>query len=498
MRIIWTLILSCTKGSLRSRWGSIAPCFFNPNHIMRFFSSAGTILLGALGIIFVCIRCNKVDSFGGELVEDERLALQSRLIDSFEFESVPIPDLLMYVKDSLAGWDFTSPSNSFLIGDLEDPFLGSYRTEAYVQYVNFGRASFDSDVAYVIDSVFLSIPYDTAFGIYGDATSTYDLHVYELEEAMSASRYYTNTALMSSATPLGSVLDFRPSPKMGELVINNSDTTEAFPRIKIPLSHTIGERVVALDSLGQDSVEFFLNDVFKGVKITMNRKDGDGGIVRMQVPSILHTLSIYYHHPDSTGSERYDLTPYRRLTANDLFGTRFAVYSQVSRGEPSEILDDKHLYISNLGGGIGKLTINKDLPFYDSINVIDAFVEIPLNEGVGLGYDTSLYLTNSQLIPVVRGSDKDFFVPTLDYIQNRNSIGTQVVSIDDNGVARDAFRIRISLHLNQLLSGETDENEIYFVDPQMRTTPYSAIVNGPMASDYPMYLSVLYSTKMTN
>ena len=180
-----------------------------------------------------------------------------------------------------------------LVGNYEDVLFGKSEASIYTQIALGTQARPEMDFVQ-LDSIILSLAYDSLGGGYGDLSQTYGLEVLLLEEDMeNISDYFSDQTFLTNPEPIGSI-EFIPSPD-GEPVmireyISNDTLVSVPPHIRIPLNEDFGEMILR-DTL------LYLNDTFllkiiKGIHIQPTVSSP--GILSIDFNNAISRISLYY------------------------------------------------------------------------------------------------------------------------------------------------------------------------------------------------------------
>lgn len=236
----------------------------------------------ACGLFF---SCTKSTPFGADLLEDQLADLDTQeipVICTIEQEEVQV------TADRNASFSY------FLCGQMSDPDFGSSTSEILAQLKNTSNPDFEN---VRFDSAFLILPYASA-GVYGDTTMTQTLRVYQLADTIANSKNYKSTDDIAVSNEIGSVENFYPRPRTISKILDTASTTVKAAHLKVPLSQSFGQSLVAIDSLTMTN-EFLFWKATKGLKITSTTSATPGAMLAFNLNSSNCFIRVYYTQNDT-------------------------------------------------------------------------------------------------------------------------------------------------------------------------------------------------------
>ncbi len=343
--------------------------------------------LGAVLFVVLFVYCNEVDDFGRGYVDDETtFAVANYDVTDFTIERVPYDSLIMLDK----AISINPPTA--LLGDLDFGDFGQTKAIINAEFVNARVVDFSDKV---LDSIRLTLVYDTAFGVYGEDKSTFNLTVKEIIEEIDSQRYHFEE-IAADDRILAEYKDytFKPKAIYEEIDTTADDTTRLVIPFRIPLDITWAEKFLQVDTVVQNDITQF-KDVFKGLQIEATRTDDTGGFVKFNLTHADSRVDLYYHKKDSSTAFRYELIPYTIGTSGtaSFAGPPRANFNQIQNTYPTDSIPSSVIGTANLGNAVMKVTI----PMTEEIaalNVNDAYLEMTINTEV---QDTSDYPFNTSL-----------------------------------------------------------------------------------------------------
>ena len=324
--------------SLRAR--SLPPINGNDmvtTKIIRSLRLAGLGLLA--GGLSACY--DTYNTYGSDLVEP---SFRSVLVDSC---TVTMTSVLI---DSVE----TSGKEIALAGRYEHPLWGSIAARSFIAYERPSYTT-DADETVLLDSLVLSLRYDTRF--LGDTMRAQTFSIHQLTEkiALNDNGYLYNKSDVAYDPEALATYSFIPKPASGE-------------RMDIRLSDALGqellERFHARDRVTTDNDRFA--DYFRGVAIIPDETTSES-LLSFAVNDSSCALVLYYHLFDeqSTKQELWFL-PYTETQFNhveqDASGTALADKEGTGEGLLSEEIDARGI----LFGGLGWY-VKLDFPYLNNL-----------------------------------------------------------------------------------------------------------------------------------
>ncbi len=368
-----------------------------------------TAIISALFFVVVLFTaCNKESSIGLELLPSgDLITIRGKVI-----------------KDDISAYTFlennlrTDERSHSLLGSLNDSLFGTTTVDLAAQFRLYGFPDYGKNPS--VDSVKLYLNYKV---IYGDTLTNQKFKVYELESELDPDASYTEDVdlkSMASINLLGEK-EYRPRVTLDSVT---SDT--AYQVITIPIDVSLGEKLMAADSLQTINNDVFL-EYFKGLLIESEPVSEKGGTI-LSLETVLSGgypgsfLQVYYTNDSSQALSAdtafvmsYIISQYSARVnriVHDYSGTPF--YENLD----SENVEDSLIYVQASGGLKVKLTIDDLTSWSDSVNTainkaelifqIDTLAsqirKFPPPDQLYLTYIDS---TNAQQLP-----DDYFFSPT--------------------------------------------------------------------------------------
>lgn len=353
-----------------------------------------------------------------------------------------------------------------LIGSMNDPVFGQTDATYYSQIRLVDEGSdYGNDPVY--DSAFLSLPYQ---GAYGDTMSNMTLRVYELTQKLTLydTMYSFNSATYDESKLIGTI-SFVPRPH-DSVMVNGK---KAAPQIRIPLTQYFGQRMLSVpaDSLADN--DSFLN-TFYGICIVAEKQEtpGKGSILYFKAPSTGSLITMYYHNSEDTTTAYYIINSYSARFGNyDHYGytTASPYLQQQLAGDMSS--GDQYVFLQSMGGVRVRLKFPTLSNWQNNKKLIVNDAQLILTEASpGTRYTPPANLT-------VRLVDDD-----------NQSIGGYTPDESLEGLTYldgyynktdHTYRFRLSRYVQQLLTGEIENNGLHLLISGGAVNANRLVLNGP-------------------
>lgn len=291
--------------------------------------------LASIALLFTALfsSCNEEGSLGLDLLPNVDGVGVFRL-DTFTVATYTVDE------DSV---ESQFPSRK-AFGMINDPIFGKAEAVSYFQTL-LTTENVDLGANVTIDSLILSLAIDNYVG---DTTQAVTIKVYELDESMSVdSSYFTNRRLAVKPTPIATY-SYLPRPKTrvsaSEPLLAGGDTIiEYQPIIRLPLSLTLAQRIVAASGTADLANNANFLTFFKGLAVTAEVAGGQPGIMLNIIPrSVLNGMFLYYRN--DTTRRRFDMVArndiaYFNSFSFDYSGTALAT----AIGNTSPLLEENYV-----------------------------------------------------------------------------------------------------------------------------------------------------------
>ena len=331
------------------------------------------------GILFVSVfvsvlftACKKESSIGLELLPSgDLITIKSKAI-----------------KDDVSAYTFsenhirTDERPHSLLGSIKDPVFGTTTVDMAAQFRLYNFPDFGENPE--VDSVKLYLYYRV---IYGDTLTYQKFKVYELSESIYPD-VYDSTTSSSVVYPYYQDVDLKSMASiqlLGEReyrprVLLDSTTLDTFYQlITIPIDVSLGEKLMAADSLQMSRTDLFVK-YFKGLLIETEPVTDQGGTI-LSMESVPNTsvgfqgsaLALFYSNDsirnlangDSSLVVPYIISPNSARVnsiVHDYSDTPFFGHLD------SDAIEDSLIYVQATGGLKAKVTIDDLNSWADSVN----------------------------------------------------------------------------------------------------------------------------------
>lgn len=422
-------------------------------------------LFSLLLITFFFSSCQDPSTLGTELLDQDQAKVD--FTDTFSVKAATIQG------DSVVTFTPTALGqlNSYLFGDFRDPVFGRSVSSIYTQ-LRLERTRPDFTDA-VLDSVVLVLPYDTN-GLYGKyQDETFGIEIFRLIEPMSSSEpYFSTQTFQTKGEPIGS-MEFVPnldSIPVIEYISPTNQNTVFFSHLRIPLSSSLGEELLSLDtSITRSSVDF--QEYFNGIYLRPTLPTN--GILSFDLNNQPFRGGIYLYYRDGEDVLRefqFEI---------DEFALRTANYQHDYEGYPVEAVlndyeaGDTALYLQGMAG-------------------LNAKIELPDPSVLG----ENVIVNKAELIVELKMPESDeFFEPatqlslfTLENGERRNISDISIVNSPRSvGIERGfggllneetrQYKMNISTHFQEVLEGIRSKT-LYISVLSKNETARRVILNG--------------------
>ena len=455
------------------------------------------MLLFFVGLIFIT-SCNDSSIIGSDITSIDLVNVDVREL-SVKATTVP--------ADSVETYRTTNQLNSYICGNLQDPLFGKYESvfNTQLRLSRFLDLQDSLDIKNIgssstLDSAFLVI--ELADEFYGNITDQQEVEVYLLDEPMENTATYFSSQSFASIDLLGSKL-FTPAIP-DSVVFYLVDTTEVRPpqmRIPLDVNHPIFRDVLFS---GEDALQHYEDDaallsVLNGVQIRVsNTSPNEGLMIFDPVPDAINSATVtglYVHYTSFTTTSKLYTFSINNDAAKmvnfipDYSGSLVEPFI----GEDKYAKGDSLVFIQGMSGLNAKLEIQD---FSSLQDVIINKAEIELTVATDLPEDKALFSSDpiSQLLIGTKNADGE--IERISDVEA--AIANGLISIfggqpveDSDGMMK--YKMNITSYLQELVSGEHENSEI-FIYPALRAErPQRVAVFGPGHSQHPIKLYVTYT-----
>ena len=236
------------------------------------------------------LACNKASDISAIIEENKEIYVAATQLP-FNTTVVPVDSVLTYSTNI-----FTT---TFFSGALDDPYFGKSKASLNFQ-VGINEEPDFTDA--ILDSVILTIAYDTVRSIYGPSTSPLAFEIYEITRDLDLdSTYYSNAPIDVEAEPIGFIDGLYPRTKSDVTVVEpdnetGRDTVLIRPHVRIPLTEAFGQKLLNLTPDDFASNAIFREKV-QGIRV--QPVSDDGGMVYFIIYNTYSRVSLYYTQNDT-------------------------------------------------------------------------------------------------------------------------------------------------------------------------------------------------------
>jgi hypothetical protein len=363
------------------------------------------------------------------------------------------------------------------IGSMYDPIFGITTANFYTQiFITKSRTRYGTTPVY--DSAYLYLPYKSS---YGDTLSNMTLKVYALTESIYDSVHsYSNTTISHDQLPLGEIT-FQPKPH--DSAFYNGE--KQAPMLRIPLNSIFGQYMLNADTTSLNTNADFVK-YFKGICVIAEPRDtpGTGSIITFSTPSDFSRIVMYYHNPGDT------VKIYTYSITSDC--SRFQNYDHNGYAEAIPMLRNQ-LNKSDL-------SLGQQFLFAQGMGGVKIKIQFPyLNKW----FDTQKVVINDAQLIFGNASTSDVFTnPSQITLRGIGEAGgtspLPTVDEDEGAVYFDGFynesansyRFRLTRYIQQVLTGEANNNGLYVIIPSASYVGTRLVLNGTSSpvSDLKLYV----------
>ncbi len=439
----------------------------------------------ACAAFLVVLSCTKPVLIGSDFLEDEKASLNFQDTFDLSFFTERTDSILVHS-------DFSSRQLiTYLLGDINDPIFGHYKTEIFAQPLLPTISTALKDA--FIDSVILQLKYDT-LGNYGDLNTPVTIEVYRMTERPTfTTEFYSDQRFTTEMTVLGS-LTFIPKPKDSVTIITSGDTVTVAPHIRIPIPvHNIGG-IVLQDSSVFSHIDSFLN-YFNGLNIRMT---GAGNtMIGIDLLDFESGLSFFFDKGASLDQElKFVFTPASVKTVymeHDYTGS----FAEASLSADPE---NDYWFVQGLSGLTTKMVIN-DLNKLGDIIInqaeLEVFCTFPPGDQSNF-YPPIQHLVTQEKTDTTIQNSLDVSVALSRTGGNQASEGYETLyggvlkSVEAGPPAVYRYNMKVTAQVKDIFQGKK-ENIIYFNPFDKGNVPNRSVMFGPGHLKYAPRLRIYYT-----
>ena len=417
------------------------------------------LMIGVLA--WASTSCKKSpDTIGNDLLSEE------------DYIGIYHTDTLTLVCHSFLDSVSTKNVVNGLLGSMNDPVLGLSQAGICSEF-RFSAAGQMFGADPIVDSIVLQL-YLTNY--YGDTTQWQTVHAYTLADTLSSEMsYYNHTEVEIGDVDHANAYQFRPRPHTKNNIIGGDTIGQAI--IRIPLSNSLGEFLINLDSAAYKEPSVF-KQYFPGLCLRCDPVDGNGNISYINMTNNSYTaMQLYYHNAETPNKpKRYD---YYVTSSDTYFNQIFHDYTigdeqfvnQVLNGDTA--LGQQQLYLQAMGGVRTKISFPTLAHWVDTLS---QGTHIVINEAKlivpAAVVDTAVYTVPASLSMVYYKEDGTTSIMP-DYYEGTSYFGG---SFNAN---TNSATFRISEYLQDIILGKLTDHGISLGITGGSYNAHRLILNGP-------------------
>lgn len=435
------------------------------NHTM---SGVFSRIFLSFSLLFLLASCQNEDTLGLDLQPPSDL-LDVQYTDTISLIAYSV------LEDSLR----TDETSQNLVGYYNDPQFGPVRAD-FCSQIRLSSSNVNFGTGAEIDSIVLGLDY---YSIYGNSKqdSYMTLYVHELlSEIFPDSTYYSNEPFQK-----GELLGYKSfTPHLEDSVLVNN--VFKAPHLRMPLSNNFGKRLMDASSQGYliDNTAFL--NYFKGICVSSSSPSSGGSILSFELLSALSCVTLYYHNDNDTLSYVFEINQNcARYNYFDHFGYASANPNLLQQINGDTALGDSRLFLQPMAGVKIKIRFPyiKDLAALSDVSIDRAELIIPVDQSDATAY-TYEKPTKLSLVRIADDGGLEF-LPDQIYTET---------TFDGNYYSDSKFyRFVITRHIQNLVSGEVNDNGLYLMVSGSAIRANRLLVNGPGGIGNQLRLRIVYT-----
>ena len=463
------------------------------------------ILLMAITAIF---SCSEPTLIGSDLLEEDSVSLNFTDQTPIAGQTVQGDILQTYSPFTAAKLD-----NS-LLGSFDDADFGTGAASIYTQFA-LGTQSAPDVVGATVDSIILSLAFDTTLAGYGDLAQAFEIEVFSIgEDLQNVESYFSDQTFLISRNPIGSatITPILDTVTVNSYVTDSLTLDTLAPHIRIPLNESFGELFLQ----GQDTTLFestvALQEVFKGLHITATSPDG--GILNLDFSQVASRISLYY-----STTVRLDVIQHEyQFDFNEANSRTVNLTSDVSNSTVEPFISsglDSLLFVQGMQGVNTEISF-PDLSELQNIIVNRAELEFTVatsaNTVAGFPLPTQLSITTLEEDGLNLITDLQSVIIQQGILNSLENFGGQLVEEMENGTLLFKYKVNISDHFQKILDGEVENKvtisagveqpilsilgqpfRLFDILPAKASNASRAAFFGPNHSQYPVKLNLTFT-----
>lgn len=432
------------------------------------------LMIGTLLLAFAACK-KSPETIGNNLISD------SNYIIPFHTDTTEI--LCHSYFDSVS----TKNTNYALLGSMKDPIFGNSEAGFFTQFrLSLAGQSFGESP--MLDSLVLQL---SLSNYYGDTNVLQTVRVYELTDTLSSnSSYYNHSSVDYLDLDLANGYQFRPRPKTAMNIVGGDTINHAI--IRIPLSATLGEYLMNLDTVAYTQPDYFKEN-FKGLFVICDPVSQPGAITSVTLTDNSYTLlQLYYHNAETPDKAmRYDFY----VTSSDTYFNH--IDHDYTQGSPEFVdqlvngntaVGQQTVYAQCMGGVRTRVYMPNLEHWADSLEgshivINEAKLVLPVDETT---VDSLFRLPSNFILLGFNSDSTTYLLP--DYFEGVNYFGGTY------NTNQQAVIFRISEYMQSVVSGKKENCGLSFGINGAGYNAHRMILNGPESNEEnKMRLEVTYS-----
>lgn len=386
---------------------------------------------------------------------------------------------------------------NYQIGRLVDPVFGTSKAEVYAQLRLLTTTPQFNEAT--LDSAIFSLTFRNNGVSSGNVNQPQTISVYQVTEALDAtSEYFSNKTFSTASNVLGQVTQIaRPNDTL--LITEPSGDTiadfQVLPQIRIPLDPSFGNSILTTPGILDDTEAFLA--FFKGVHVKSD--DNDEAIFGYDLAN--SGITLYYTNVDSifdtdNNFERLDTIGHKFQFGINTFSAKMVHYEHDITGTRMEQgignTSDSLMFVQSMAGVNGQFTI----PYLGNLgNIIVNKAEL-----IATVADTTNLLSFSlpeQILALEQGATSNVLiediVTSIEQGQSFSLFDGTLTTETINGETRYQYKMNITGHLQSIIDGLTEDNNIYLSTYPKSQVPNRIIFGGGVHSQVPLKLNLTFT-----
>jgi Domain of unknown function (DUF4270) len=382
-------------------------------------------------------------------------------------------------------------SPTTLFGYYWDPVFGKTSASIYTQ-LTLNSINPDFGANPVIDSVVLSLVYDTSYCYGKTPKAPQNINVYQLAESMvSNTIYYSDQTLSLSATSTVLTNAFSVTPNLTSSRTIDGEVLR--PGLRVPLDTAFGRTLLNSKTTGALSSNAAFQTFMKGLYITtenmVSMSSGEGNILKINFADSQTRVRLYYH--SGLSKFNYDFSIGTTAALFTHFNHSFTDLDMVAQISGSTGKQNDIVYVQAMNGTEVKI----EMPYITSLNNSGIHTinksELVIKVDTSALYQTHTFTPPAQLYVYGINDDGTNYVLSDAYEPANYSYGNYIGGIYNASAAE--YRINISRYVQQIVSGKVKNNGLYLVAYKGAYSANRVVLGGGSSSAYQMKLHVTYT-----